>query len=50
MASIIKKGSKWQARVIRKEFPVQSKSFDTKKEAQLWANEIENSMFTGVFE
>ncbi|HTR08748.1 MAG TPA: site-specific integrase, partial [Paraburkholderia sp.] len=50
MASIIRKGSKWQARVIRKGFPAQSKSFNTKAEAQLWANEIENSMLTGVFE
>lgn len=50
MASILKKGDKWQARVIRKGFPPQNKSFDSKAEAQAWATEIEASMQSGTFE
>lgn len=49
MASITKKGDKWQARVIRKGFPQQNKSFDTKAEAQAWGSEIETQMRQGTF-
>ncbi|WP_179400654.1 site-specific integrase [Burkholderia guangdongensis] len=49
MASILKKGDKWQARVIRKGFPAQNKSFDSKTEAQAWATEIEAAMQAGTF-
>ncbi|MEX3840305.1 site-specific integrase [Paraburkholderia sp. BR10882] len=49
MASIIKRGDKWQARVIRKGFPPQSKSFDSKAEAQTWSTEVEAAMQAGSF-
>jgi integrase len=50
MASILKKGDNWQARVIRKGFPPQTKSFDSKAEAQAWAGQIEAAMQAGTFE
>lgn len=49
MASITRKGDKWQARVIRKGYPSQNKSFPTKAEAVAWAAEVEVSMNTNTF-
>jgi integrase len=48
MASIRQRGSKWQARVIRKGFPDEVRSFDTKQEAQKWARVIETSIDKGI--
>ncbi|MCL5980203.1 MAG: site-specific integrase [Gammaproteobacteria bacterium] len=39
----------WQARVIRKGYPDQVKSFGTKRSAEIWARNIESEMDKGVF-
>ena len=39
----------WQAKVRRKGFPAQSKTFNTKSEAQRWAALIESEMARGMF-
>ncbi|MBU2755285.1 site-specific integrase [Acidithiobacillus sp. CV18-2] len=39
----------WQARVIRKGYPSQSKTFRTKADAERWARSIENEMDKGMF-
>lgn len=50
MASIKKRGPwQWQARIRKKGYSVQIKTFDTKREAQAWASEIESEMGRGVF-
>lgn len=50
MAAIKKRGRRqWQARIRRKGYPVQTKTFYTKADAQSWAREIENEIDRGVF-
>jgi len=50
MASIKKRGRyQWQARVRRKGWPVQIKTFDSKADAQAWAREVESEMDRGVW-
>jgi integrase len=49
MASIRKRGNTWQARVIRKGYPEQNKSFPTKADAERWSRQIENEMDRAVF-
>ena len=50
MAIFTKRESGWvQARVRRKGWPSQSRSFATKTEAHLWARQVEASMDVGVF-
>lgn len=50
MASIKKRGpNQWQARVRRKGWPVQIKTFDTKADAQAWARQMESEMDRGVW-
>ncbi|MBI3496086.1 MAG: site-specific integrase [Proteobacteria bacterium] len=50
MASITKRGAwQWQAKIRRDGYPSQSKTFDTKAEAQAWARSVENEMDRGVF-
>jgi len=50
MATIQNRGPyQWQARVRRRGYPVQSKTFETKVDAQTWARSIENEMDRGVF-
>lgn len=44
MASIRQRDGKWQARVIRKGYPAETKSFDTRAQAARWAREIEGSI------
>lgn len=39
----------WQAKIRRKGWPKQSKSFRTKAEAEVWARNIESEMDRGVF-
>lgn len=40
MASIRQRAGKWQARVIRKGYPPETKGFDTCAQAQRWAREV----------
>ncbi|RTL49916.1 MAG: site-specific integrase [Rhodocyclaceae bacterium] len=50
MATFRKRDSgRWQAIVRRKGFPVESKSFSTKHEAEVWAKTIESEMGRGLF-
>lgn len=39
----------WQAIVKRKGYPLQSKTWNTRKEAEAWARQIESEMDRGVF-
>lgn len=50
MASIRQRGSKWQARVIRKGYPDEVKSFETKQDAQKWSRSIESAMDKGAYQ
>lgn len=50
MATIRKRGElQWQAIVKRKGHPLQSKTWNTRKEAEAWARQIESEMDRGVF-
>lgn len=50
MASFRKRGElQWQARIARKGFPPQVKTFNTRAEAESWALEVEASMKRGTF-
>ena len=50
MASFRKRGElQWQARIARKGFPAQVKTFNTKSEAEAWAAIIESTMARGTF-
>ena len=49
MASFRKRGKYWRAEVRRTGFPPQSASFDTKGEAESWANVVESEMVRGVW-
>ena len=50
MASILKRGDyQWQATIRRKGYPTQCQTFETKKEAKAWADDIEREMRRGAF-
>lgn len=50
MASIRKRGPyQWEVRIRRKGYPVQSKTFERKIDAEAWSRDIENEMDRGVF-
>lgn len=50
MATISKRGKhQWQAKIRRKGYPAQSKTFDRKIDAEQWTRDIENEMDRGVF-
>lgn len=50
MATIRKRGPhQWEARIRKKGHPTQSKTHETKKEAEDWARDIESEMGRGVF-
>ncbi|WP_257645707.1 hypothetical protein [Ottowia beijingensis] len=44
MASIRQRAGKWQARIIRKGYPEETKTFDTRTQALRWAREVESGM------
>jgi integrase len=50
MASLRQRGNKWQARVIRKGYPDEVRSFETKQDAQKWARSIESAMDRGAYQ
>ncbi|MEI7612743.1 MAG: site-specific integrase [Betaproteobacteria bacterium] len=51
MASIKQRESGfWQAKIRRKGWPLQSRTFEQKAEAEKWARAIEHDMDTGVFQ
>lgn len=50
MATITKRGEgQWQAKVRKKGYPVQSKTFSTKAMASTWARNVESEMDRGIF-
>ncbi|MFM0122843.1 site-specific integrase [Paraburkholderia sp. RL18-101-BIB-B] len=50
MPTIRKRGhSQWEAQVRRRGYPAQSKTFNTKAEAEAWASIIESEMSRGVW-
>lgn len=50
MASFRKRGElQWQARISRKGFPPQVKTFNTRSDAEAWARQIESEIDRGVF-
>ncbi|WP_321918428.1 tyrosine-type recombinase/integrase [Burkholderia cepacia] len=49
MASITKRGKYWRAQILRKGFPPQFHTFDTKAEAEAWARATESEMDQGRF-
>lgn len=50
MATITNRGPyQWQAKVRRKGFPTQTRTFDYKADAEAWARDVENDMDRSVF-
>ena len=50
MAAIQKRGDlQWRARIRRRGYPVQTKTFTTRAEAEAWSKQIESEMDRGVF-
>ena len=49
MASIRKRGNRWQVRVNRRGFPAESRTFPTKTEAVHWSQIIESEMNKGLY-
>ncbi len=49
MGSIRKRSSNWQARVTRKGFPPEVKTFSTKAEAERWIRSVESEMDKGGY-
>ncbi|MFM0134897.1 tyrosine-type recombinase/integrase [Caballeronia grimmiae] len=49
MASIRKRGNKWQARVCRVGYPAETKSFNVRADAERWARSVETEMDRGSF-
>ena len=49
MAALEKRGQYWRAKIRRKGFPDQSRSFDTRVEAEMWARAIESEMDRGLY-
>ena len=49
MASIRKRSNRWQARVTRKGFPAEVKTFSTKADADRWARSVEAHIDTGGY-
>ena len=49
MAMFRQRGKSWQARIKRKGYPIQQKTFDTKAQAEKWARAIESEIDKGAF-
>ena len=49
MASFRQRGGKWQARVLRNGYPDQSKTFESKTDAEKWARSVESEIDRGQF-
>ena len=44
MASLEKRGDYWRAKIRRQGYPIHTRSFDTKAQAERWARNIENDV------
>ena len=49
MASFRQRGGKWQARILRNGYPDQTKTFETKADAEKWARSVESEIDKGQF-
>lgn len=50
MATIEKRGlGQWRAKVRKRGYPTQSRTFDTKAKAERWAKKVESEMDDGIF-
>lgn len=50
MASYYKRGEyQWEVKIRRKGYPAQSKTFETKSDAQAWALQVESEMQRGSY-
>lgn len=49
MATIRRRGERWQAQVRRQGFPEKSKTFSTKTAAERWARQVEQQMDAGIY-
>ncbi len=49
MASVRNRNGVWQARILRKEQPAVSKSFQTRQDAERWARHIETQIDKGSY-
>lgn len=49
MATIVERGNAWQAKVRRKGWPTQTRTFDRFEDAQKWARAVEREMDVGAF-
>jgi integrase len=49
MASFRQRSGKWQARVLRNGYPDQTKTFETKADAEKWARSVESEIDKGQF-
>jgi integrase len=49
MASFRQRGGKWQARIIRDGYPDQTKTFESKVDAEKWARSVESEIDKGQF-
>lgn len=49
MASIRRHGDGWQARIRRKVYPIEIKTFSTKADAEQWTKVVEADMGRGQF-
>ena len=49
MASFRQRGGKWQARILRNGYPDQTKTFETKADAEKWARSLESEIDKGQF-
>lgn len=49
MATITRRGKKWQAKIRRKGYPSQSNIFDSAAAAEAWARRIESEMDQGIW-
>jgi hypothetical protein len=49
MATFEKRGQYWRAKVRRRGFPEQSRSFDTRSKAEVWARSVESEMDRGIY-
>lgn len=49
MSTLEKRGDYWRVKIRRKGFPNQTRSFDTKAQAQRWARDLERDMDRGFF-
>lgn len=50
MATIVRRGNGWQAKIRRRGYPPQSATFRTKTAAEAWAREIEARMDAGAYQ